>query len=62
MILLIVSLAYTVFLLAYEGWAIATGHKTITEHVRDVQGVWPVFLPLASFIFGGLLVHFAKWF
>ena len=61
MILLFASLAYIGFLLAYEGWAVATGHKTITEHVKDVQGMWPVFLPLLAFVFGGLLVHFAGW-
>lgn len=58
MILLLGTAAYVSFLLIYEGWAIATHHETITEHVRDIEKVWGLFGPLLGLVVGGLMVHF----
>ena len=58
MILFVASAVYALFLLGYEAWAVATGHRTITSQVRGAQAAWTFFGPLFSLVLGGLLVHF----
>lgn len=62
MILGLVTLAFVFYLAAYEGWAIVTHHKTITDHVRDVNKAFVLMPFLAGLIIGGLAVHFLQWF
>lgn len=45
-------------LLAYEGFALATGRMTLSRWMRNTQIRWDFFGPLVGFITGGLLVHF----
>lgn len=57
----IVTIAYLAYLAGYEWWAIATGHPTITDQVREVNARFVLMPLIAGLIIGGLAVHFLKW-
>ena len=61
MILGVATLLFIAFYAGYEWWALATGHETITDHVRDVNKAFVLMPYIAGLITGGLVVHFLKW-
>ena len=46
------------FLLAYEGWALATGRRTLSRMVYDANRRFGLLGPLMGFVAGALLTHF----
>lgn len=58
MTLAIVSLIFAAFLLIYEFWALLTGRKLITAHVREVYQAYPPFGFLIGLGTGLLFGHF----
>jgi len=46
------------FLLSYEFWALARGHKTLSRMIYETNNAWPFFSTLVGLVLGGLLVHF----
>ena len=57
MIVLVPILLLVIFLLAYEGYALATGHKLVTMYVRDAMRAYPSMLFLVGFAMGLLSGH-----
>ena len=58
MVLAVVTVAIIFFYLAYEFWAILTGRKLITTHVREAYRDHPQIGMLVGLIVGLLLSHF----
>lgn len=51
--------------LAFEGWAVLTGHETISSITHSAIGsnVWLAFVifGLVMLLFGALIAHFVGW-
>ena len=58
MVLGLVTIAVILFYLAYEFWALLTGRKLITTHVREIYRAYPPMGMLVGLIVGLLLGHF----
>ena len=56
--LFVVSLAFALFLLGVEAYCVATGKPTISERIQHVGRSAPLVAVIASFLAGGLLIHF----
>ena len=46
------------FLLAYEGYALATGKRTLSRMMYDASKAWPLLPYVWGVVTGGLAVHF----
>ena len=51
-------LAVALFLLAYEAWALATNHETLSRAMYAMTEAWGVLPFLLGVVVGGLAVHF----
>lgn len=62
MIVALLFLLPIVGLLVYEFWALFTGHKLVTEYVREWFKAYPPMGVLVGFIVGLLMGHFFWYF